>query len=240
MDVVGILLAVVTTVLSVIGGTLSAVNMMRTLRERTNYRKQTKNLFSQVLLYSLASNELLLNLVLTADSPVKTYEIYSLEIEGMQSNLMILSKIDLSRVTITDQKNIHGYMYHYRKYINYVEEYLIRLKKRSDYMKEVIDGEHEFRSIRLNFVNGEESEASKKQAMNDLIHNDYGIDYIIVEEDSEIQQNFVDFLKGWRQFFQEVLESTESTTISQLADIETTYNEYLKANSEIEAEHKER
>ncbi|HHB0714504.1 hypothetical protein [Enterococcus faecium] len=52
--------------------------MTRTLNERKIYSSQTKNLFLNVLHYSLASNELLLYHLNTSNAPVKTIEVYGL------------------------------------------------------------------------------------------------------------------------------------------------------------------
>ncbi|MBO1101771.1 hypothetical protein [Enterococcus hirae] len=68
--------------------------MTRTLNERKIYSSQTKNLFFNVLHYSLASNELLLYHLNTSNVPVKTIEVYTTEV------------IDLSKVSIPYQKNI--------------------------------------------------------------------------------------------------------------------------------------
>lgn len=60
--------------------------MTRTLNERKIYSSQTKNLFINVLHYSLASNELLLYHLNTSNSPVKTIEVYTTELETMRIN----------------------------------------------------------------------------------------------------------------------------------------------------------
>lgn len=110
--------------------------MTRTLNERKIYSSQTKSLFINVLHYSLASNELLLYHLTTSNSPVKTIEVYTTELETMRINYQLLDAIDLSKVSIPYQKNIQGYMYHYQRYLVCVEEYLKRIKQRSDYIKE--------------------------------------------------------------------------------------------------------
>ena len=223
----------VATIISVFGGILGTVSMIRTLKERKIYSRQVRSLFIEVLNYSLASNESLLNLLLTSGGPVKTYEIYSLEIEAMKSNLLSISKVDLSRVTDVYQNNIQSYLYQYRRYTSNVEEYLIRLRKRSDYIKEVMEGKHEFRSIHMECFDGDSNEAMKE-----FLSSEYGIDYILVEEEGIIKQNFISFLKEGRALLKEILNTVEKEQSSEKLDMQSLYEELLEENKKIETEKK--
>lgn len=215
-------------IVSVIGGTLSVFSMLRTLRERKIYSQQVRTLFMQVLDYSLTTNEAFLNDLWLASEPVKTYEVYFMEIEAMKNNLALVSKIDLSRVTEIYQKNIQAYLYLYLKYIGCAEEYLIRLKKRSDYLKEVMENKHDYRSIRFDLI-----ESDSDNPIEDFLHSEYGVDYIIVEQGSVIQKDFIELLENLRITLQELLATTQKEKISQASDIKSIYLNLLSQNEEL-------
>lgn len=215
----------IATLISVIGGTLAAVNMIRILRERKIYSTQVRSLFIQVLLYSLTSNEALVNCLLRASDPVKTYEVYSIELSAMKNQLVLLDKVDLSKVTTVYQKNIQAYLYQYRKYLSCAEEYLCRLKKRSDYLKDLMKNEHEFRSVQINVL-----ETDSEDAIKEFLDSEYKIDYLLVESDSVIQREFIELLENLRTILQELLEATKNETISQATDIESLYLDFLHQN----------
>lgn len=194
--------------------------MTRTLNERKIYSSQTKNLFFNVLHYSLASNELLLYHLNTSNAPVKTIEVYTTEV------------IDLSKVSIPYQKNIQGYMYHYQRYLVCVEEYLKRIKRRSDYIKKVLEGKHEYHFIDFTQFASENQE-SLEQAKQEFVNSEYGIDYILIEDGSVLKAHFLAFLEESRVLFQDILQATEAGTISSQVEIQQVFTEYFTKNQSL-------
>ncbi|EOA3452797.1 hypothetical protein ACH0GB_002944 [Enterococcus hirae] len=223
---------VIIQIISIIGGVLSAISMTRTLNERKIYSSQTKNLFLNVLHYSLASNELLLYHLNTSNAPVKTIEVYTTELETMRINYQLLDAIDLSKISIPYQKNIQGYMYHYQRYLVCVEEYLKRIKRRSDYIKEVLEGKHEYHFIDFTqFVS--ENQESLEQAKQEFVNSEYGIDYILIEDGSVLKAHFLEFLEESRVLFQDILQATETGTISPQVEIQQVFTEYFTKNQSL-------
>ncbi|HFD1766134.1 TPA: hypothetical protein ACF1UP_002589, partial [Enterococcus hirae] len=209
----------ISPIISIVGGVLSAISMTRTLNERKIYSSQTKNLFLNVLHYSLSSNELLLYYLNTSNAPVKTIEVYTTELETIRINYQLLDAIDLSKVSIPYQKNIQGYMYHYQRYLVCVEEYLKRIKQRSNYIKEILEGKHEYQFIDFTqFVS--ENQETLEQAKQEFINSEYGIDYILIEEGSILKSHFLTFLEESRELFQDILQATEAGTISSQVEIQ--------------------
>ncbi|MEX1447725.1 hypothetical protein [Enterococcus sp. C76] len=203
--------------------------MTRILNERKIYNFQTKKLFFNVLHCSLASNELLLYHLNTSNSPVKTIEVYTTELETMRINYQLLDAIDLSKVSIPYQKNIQGYMYHYQRYLVCVEEYLKRIKRRSDYIKEILEGKHEYQSIDFTqFIS--ENQESLEQAKQEFVNSEYGMDYILIEEGSVLKSHFLAFLEDSRELFQDILQATETGTISPQVEIQQVFTEYFAKN----------
>ncbi|MEX1447589.1 hypothetical protein [Enterococcus sp. C76] len=226
---------VIIQIISIIGGVLSAINMTRTLNERKIYSSQTKNLFLNVLNYSLASNELLIYHLNTSNAPVKTMEVYVTELETMKINYQLLNSIDLTKVSIHYQKNIQGYMYHYQRYLVSVEEYLKRLKNRSDYLKEILEGKHKYESIAFTkFISG--NQETLEQAKQEFLNSEYGIDYILIEDGSVLKSLFLNFLEESRSLFQDILQATESGKISQHVEIQQIFTEFFAKNLEIKKE----
>lgn len=206
--------------------------MTRTINQRKNYSFYTKSLFLNVLHYSLASNELLLYHLNTSNSPVKTMEVYVTELETMKINYQLLDAIDLSKVSISYQKNIQGYMYHYQRYLVCVEEYLKRIKRRSDYIKEILEGKHEYHFIDFTqFVS--ENQESLEQAKQELVNSEYGIDYILIEDGSVLKAHLLAFLEESRALFQNILQVTEAGTISSQVEIQQLFTEYLTKNHSL-------
>ena len=228
-------LQLVGAIVSAIGGTLAAINVVRSLNERRIYSRQIKSLFVQVLTYSLATNELLLDLLHVSDRTGKTYEVYSHELESMKRNLSLILSVDLSKVSSVYQNNIQGYIYQYGKYINCVEEYLIRLKKRSDYNKEIFKGNIEGKAIRVNSENFRSVDGQQpEEIVNELLDSEYKIDYLIVESNSKIQKSFVQLLIDLRIVLQEMLQSTKKGRRSEQTDIQSVYSKFLVKNQDYE------
>lgn len=206
--------------------------MTRTINERKIYSSQTKNFLLNVLHYSLTSNELLLYHLNTSNAPVKTIEVYTTELETMIINYQLLDAIDLSKVFIPYQKNIQGYMYHYQRYLVCVEEYLKRIKRRSDYIKEVLEGKHEYHFIDFTqFVS--ENQESLEQAKQEFVNSEYGIDYILIEDGSVLKAHILAFLEESRALFQDILQATEAGTISSQVEIQQVFTEYFTKNQSL-------
>lgn len=177
--------------------------MTRTLNERKIYSSQTKNLF-----------------------------LNTIELETMRINYQLLDAIDLSKVSISYQKNIQGYMYHYQRYLVCVEEYLKGIKRRSDYIKEILEGKHEYYFIDFTqFVS--ENQESLEQAKQEFVNSEYGIDYILIEEGSILKSHFLAFLEESRELFQDILQTTEAGTISSQVDIQQVFTEYFTKNQSL-------
>ena len=220
---------------SLIGGVLSGINIAKSLGERRIHSRQIKSLFVQILTYSLATNEQLLNSLHNSNNPAKTYEVYSHELESMKRNLSLILPVDLSKVSPVYQNNIQGYIYQYGKFINTAEEYLIRLKNKSDHNKEILQDKHNGKRIKINSENFSSDEGeSPEEIVASLIKNEYGIDYLIIEEESKIKNSFISLLIELRYVLQEMLESTEAKHISKQTDIQSVYHDFLAKNQEFE------
>lgn len=220
---------------SLIGGVLSLFNIAKSLGERRNYSRQIKSLFVQILTYSLATNEQLLNTLHNSNNPAKTYEIYLHELESMKRNLSLILPVDLSKVSRVYQNNIQGYIYQYGKFINTAEEYLIRLKNKSDHNKEILQEKHNGKRIKINSESFSSDEGeTPEEIVASLIKNEYGVDYLVVEQESKTKNSFISSLIDLRYVLQEMLESTERKKYSKQTDIQSVYHDFLAKNQVFE------
>lgn len=193
----------------------------QTLNVEDKYNHQSEQLLLNSINYSLATNELLIEKLLNSSNPVKTYEQYYVEYLTTQTNYAFVETIDLSRLYDVNRVNTLGYMYFYQQYLATMEVALTRLKDRSDVLKEMLE-------------NGEDITIDGDvEMLREMKNSEYKVDWILVENDSTVQQSFVQMLLDSRGMLTQLKEGVINKVEAEGADIERIYQEALERNNSI-------
>ncbi|MHA6072624.1 hypothetical protein [Enterococcus mundtii] len=193
----------------------------QTLKVEENYNHQSEQLLLNSINYSLATNELLIEKLLNSSNPVKTYEQYYVEYLTTETNYAFVETIDLSRLYDVNRVNTLGYMYFYQQYLATMEVALTRLRDRSDVLKEMLENGEDIT------IDGDED------TLREMKNSEYKVDWILVENESTVQQSFVQMLLDSREMLTQLKEGVINKTEAEGADIERIYQEALQRNNSI-------
>lgn len=200
----------------------------KALGTEKEYNKQVEALLLSTINYSLATNEILINKLMNYNKPVKTFEQYSIEYKNAQTNFSIIEKIDLSKLTRVNMINVQGYMYFYPQYLSNMEECLNRLNNRSDVLKNMIrDG------TEVTLTGKTEDGKSIEEIKKEMLDSEYKVNWIILEGNSVILQNFVQFLINSRGMLEQLKKGVENHEEAKGVDIEKDYIDFFRENEEI-------
>ncbi len=220
-----IVISFLSLIIAGIGAYFSISVHIKTLKAEEKYNEKVEAMLESSIDVSMLLNEQLREAMRTHNQPVKTLEQYERFLANSIANFNKLDTVDLSKLNEVNLVNFQGYYLDYSNYIFNIEMGIERMKLRSEVIKKEIEkSSYNFEGFTL------DDEKEVKETLDELVDSKYKVDYIVLESNSVIIGNNIQYLIEKDQMLKQLRDGVKNNKKAEGTNIRKLYEELHEEN----------